>query len=95
MDIDRNGTLDIVTAIDERLFALVARGDGAFEARDLGIMATTELLDLAAEDARRGAPRTPASPLRLHRGGPIVPEPHRRQHAKPLDASRARTTPAG
>ena len=55
-DIDRNGTLDIVTAIDERLFALVARGGGAFEARDLGIMATTELLDLAAEGGAAGRP---------------------------------------
>jgi len=56
VDIDHDGTLDIVTAIDERLFALVARGGGAFDTRDLGIIATTELLDLAAEGSPAGRP---------------------------------------
>ena len=55
-DIDGNGTLDIVTTIDERLFALVARGGGAFEAHDLGIMAKPSCSTLPRRAARRGAP---------------------------------------
>jgi hypothetical protein len=39
-DIDQDGTLDILTTLSDRLFALTARGNGSLETLDLGIALT-------------------------------------------------------
>ena len=45
-DLDGDGTLDIMTAIDGHLVAQMAR-DGGFEQRDLGVSLTNNVLDFA------------------------------------------------
>jgi hypothetical protein len=56
-DVDEDGTLDIVTTIENRLFALISRGNGAFEQRDLGIgVAMPEVMDFTTDPGEGSAP---------------------------------------
>jgi hypothetical protein len=55
-DVNADGTTDIVTTRHERLLALLARGDGSFDARDLGISMSKPMLDFVVGFASDGAP---------------------------------------
>jgi len=60
-DIDEDGKLDIITTVSDRLLALLARGNGAFEMRDLGIdVAMPAVRDFVAD------PGEGDMPARLH-----------------------------
>jgi hypothetical protein len=60
-DIDEDGTLDIVTTMSNRLLALMSRGSGVFETRDLGIdLAMPNVIDFTTD------PGEGDRPARLH-----------------------------
>jgi hypothetical protein len=55
-DIDQDGTLDIVTTMNDRLHALTARGNGPFETRDLGIaLSMPDVIDFTTDPGEGGA----------------------------------------
>ena len=56
-DIDEDGALDIVSSLNNRLIALLSRGDGAFETRDLGVsIAAPDVADFAVDPGAGSAP---------------------------------------
>lgn len=56
-DVDRDGRTDIVSTLDRRAIALISKGAGAFEARDLGIdMTMPPMKDYVVEPGQGDAP---------------------------------------
>jgi hypothetical protein len=56
-DVDEDGKLDIVSTLNNRLIALLSRGDSAFETRDLGVsIAAPEAVDFVVDPGAGDAP---------------------------------------
>jgi hypothetical protein len=56
-DVDEDGALDIVSSLNNRLIALLSRGDGAFETRDLGVsVAAPDVMDFVVDPGEGSAP---------------------------------------
>lgn len=56
VDVDGDGKTDLLTTRDDRLTALLARGSGNFEARDLGIRTGAPVRDFVVEPGGTAAP---------------------------------------
>jgi hypothetical protein len=56
-DLDEDGTLDVMTTVDERWLAQLGR-DGSFEAHDLGLSVTPSLLDFTVRPSEGKRPVT-------------------------------------